>query len=354
MKTTKTILNSIALVSISIAIVGCNTGKNKDKDRVDTYKNGIFVLNEGNFGNGTATVSYIDKKDNKTYQNVFKTANKYDLGNLGQSMAIDNNVLHMVINNANKIEKADLTYFGVAPVLKGFNSPRAYAAIAAGKAYVAQWGNGGKVMVVNTKAFNIVDSISVGAGAENIIVNGNLAYVACNGAYGYNNNVAVINTDNNKVVKNLTAGPSPESLQIDAAGNLWVLCQGAYNSSFTGLDSNARLVKINLFTDKIEQSIDLGPGYSLAHDLKIDNAKSTLYFVYSGKTYSMPITASTPTPLINRDFYSIAIDPSNGQLVGTDAVDYVSNGKLIRYNANSNLALDSFTVGIIPGDIIFN
>jgi hypothetical protein len=344
----------LAFSTLLLLATGCNTGRIKDSNTTNTYQNGIFVLNEGNFGSGTATISFIDKKTNTVKQDVFKTVNSYDLGNVGQSMTISNNVLHMVINNGNKIEKADLKSFGVAPVLTGFLSPRYYAAIQAGRAYVTQWGNGGKVMVVNPLTYAVIDSINVGAGAENIIVDNGLAYVACSGGWAYNNLVQVINTNTNSIVKSIYAGPCPESMQMDANGKLWVLCQGVYNSSFTGLDSNARLVQLNLFNNTIEQSIDLGAGFSLAHDLKINNAKSILYFVYSGKTYSMPINGSAASTFINRDFYTLAVDPSNGNVIGGDAVDYTSNGKIIRFNSSTAKAIDSFAVGIIPGDIIFN
>jgi hypothetical protein len=353
---TKTISYILGITTAVFFATSCNTGKIKDNNTKTTFTNGIFVMNEGNFGNGTATITFYDKKTSTVQQDVFAKVNTYALGNVGQSLSIDptRNEIQMVINNANKVEKANLEFFGVAPVLTGFNSPRYYTPIQAGKAYVSQWGNGGKVMVVNPSLFKIVDSITVGEGAENIIVSNGLAYIACSGGFGYNNQVAVINTSTDKVVKSLYAGPCPESMQIDANGKLWVLCQGLYNSSFTGLDSNARLVKINLFTNSIENSIDLGAGYSLAHDLKMDVSKSKMYFVYSGKTYTMAINGASPSVFINRDFYTLAVDPANGTVLGGDAGDYVSNGKIYIHNPTNAKLVDSFTAGIIPGDIIFN
>ena len=65
---------------------------------------------------------------------------------------------------------------------------------------------------------------------------------------------------------------------------------------------------------------------------------------------SLPQTKafSTNTQII----YNIALNPNNDEIYISDAVDYVSNGKIYRYNS-SGTEIDVFEVGIIPSKIIF-
>jgi hypothetical protein len=63
-------------------------------------------------------------------------------------------------------------------------------------------------------------------------------------------------------------------------------------------------------------------------------------------------SAAIPTTVLNRNFYAIGFDPVSGFFYGTDAVDFSSSGKLIRYNS-SFIALDSVEAGVAPGSIYF-
>ena len=51
-------------------------------------------------------------------------------------------------------------------------------------------------------------------------------------------------------------------------------------------------------------------------------------------------------------FYKIGINPSNGDIAATDAVDYQQNGFLLIYN-NKGFLKNQYTTGIIPGSISF-
>jgi DNA-binding beta-propeller fold protein YncE len=59
------------------------------------------------------------------------------------------------------------------------------------------------------------------------------------------------------------------------------------------------------------------------------------------------------TPLINRSFYGLGIDPKEGIIYGADAGGFTSNGKVVRFNPSTGLAIDSITVGIGPNSFIF-
>jgi hypothetical protein len=49
-------------------------------------------------------------------------------------------------------------------------------------------------------------------------------------------------------------------------------------------------------------------------------------------------------------FYSLACDATRGYLCVGDAGDFVSAGRLLRYDATTGAAVDTLGVGVAPGD----
>ncbi len=61
-------------------------------------------------------------------------------------------------------------------------------------------------------------------------------------------------------------------------------------------------------------------------------------------------------PLVNANgkiFRSLAVHPQTGELFISDAIDYMSEGKVYRYSPVGAL-IDTIDVGIIPGNFCFN
>ena len=88
--------------------------------------------------------------------------------------------------------------------------------------------------------------------------------------------------------------------------------------------------------------------------LRIGPDGQQLYYGYGKGEYRMNITdtALPTTPLIRRSFYGFDIDPTTGQLYGTDALNYASPGRLIRYQPDGT-KLDSATVQVSPNGVVF-
>lgn len=69
------------------------------------YQNGFFVVNEGNFDWGKATLTFVHQdgiNKGKIENNIFKRVNNEPLGNVGQSMTIHNGKGYIVVNNSQK------------------------------------------------------------------------------------------------------------------------------------------------------------------------------------------------------------------------------------------------------------
>ena len=355
-------LFSISALAIAVTFASC---KKDDPEPAPantvtpgtTYNNGVFIVNEGPFGSGTGTVSFYSRSSGSVSADNFEAKNGYPLGNIVQSMEIYNGNAYIIVNNAGKVEVADGNTFAASSAITGFTNPRYFLGINSTKGYVSEWGAGGvagAIKVINLSTKIITGTIVTGKGAEGMVLAGSKVYVACSGGYDNDSVVTVINSTTNAVITNINVGANPKSIKMDANGKIWVLCSGQWDPTYTFLIKTGKLVRIDTATNAVDLSLPFASTFSQPSNLVINNAKTSMYYSYNGGVYSQSYSASalSGTALINRSFYGLGIDPTNDYFYGSDAVDFSSNGKVIRYNASAVL-VDSITVGVIPGNFFF-
>ncbi|MBD1261160.1 YncE family protein [Maribacter polysiphoniae] len=320
------------------------------------YENGIIVTHEGNFFQGNASVSFVSN-DYATVQNdVYATVNDVDswADNI-QSMAFNGEFGYIVVNNSQKVEVVNrYTFESVATIDKELLNPR-YMAIANGKGYVTNWGDGSDteddyVAVIDLDENTVVSKIPVAEGPERLVVKENTIYVAMQGGYNQNNIVTVIDATTNTVTTTVTVGDRPNSIQLDAEGNLWVLSGG--NPAWTGNETLAQLDKINTADNTVADTFDFA---ATEHPGALVVEGSSLYYYMSSSVYAMEASSAAlpETGIITGlSFYDMAVN--DGKLYGVDAKDYTSNGSLEIYDLSDYSLLASKEVSIIPGEIYFN
>lgn len=337
--------------------VGCTNDDDTPITEVPqgAYENGILVSNEGPFNNGSGTITFISDDNASVEDAIFKKENQEDLGNIVQSVGFDTELAYVVVNNSHKIHVVDrFTFKSIDLIADGLDNPR-YFIIANGKGYVTNWGDTADetddfVAVVDLNSNSVTSTIPVVLGPEAITTNGNFVYVAHQGAFGQNNQVSVIDVTADTVIKTLTVGDFPNSMQWDASGNLWVLSGGA--PDYTGTETQGTLSQIETSKNTVAKTFDFEttqhPG-----DLSIEN--DMLYFGLDNAVYAFQTGANTlPTePFIDGvSFYTMALN--DGKLYGTDAKDFASKGDLLIYDLASKEKENTIPVGIIPGGIYFN
>ena len=309
------------------------------------YESGVLVVNEGNFQKGNGEISFINKQNKTVVDAVFLTENNRPLGDVVQSVTVNNDKAYVVVNNSNKIEIADANTFKSLGVINNLQLPR-YMVVANNKGYVTEWvsfsGNG-RVAVIDLATNAVTKTIAVGVLPEKLVTLNNKIYVVNSGE----NTVSVINPTSDAVEATVTVAASPNSLMIDANKKLWVLCGGAQNTP-------GSLVRVNPATNTIEATLAFTSSTSSPTDLVANGAGNKMYYQYGGKVYQQDITATTltATPFINRSFYGIGVDPADNLIYGGDAGGFSAAGKVVRFNP-SGAALDSFTVSIGPSEFVF-
>jgi len=317
------------------------------------YENGYFVTNEGNFGTGNGSISFISNEGIVT-NDVFASVNSFALGDVVQSMSIIGDNAYVLVNGSAKIEVASVDSMNSIATIDAV-SPRYIAKVSDTKAYVTDWGING-VQVIDLTTSTISSTITCGTGPEGIVVSNGFAYVCNVGGWGLDSTVTVINTATDAVENTLTVGDKPNSAVVDANGDVWVLTGGytEYDAAWNVIsETPGNLIKISNNTVEATYTFAVG---NHPEDLVINDAGNTLYYSdgsWSKAVYAFDILATelSSTALINKSFYGLG--SANGYIYGTDAVGFSQQGWSFRCSTDGSV-IDSVQVGVIPGGYCFN
>ncbi len=352
------------ILAISI-LVSCKKDMPSLSITEGNYENGYFVSNEGGFGSGNGSISFISN-DNTVENDVFASVNYFLLGDVVQSMNVINDKAYIVVNGSAKIEVSSIDSMTHVSSIEGgyFQSPRYILQVDENKAYVSDWGAGfgGAIVVIDLDSNIQSGFIFNGSSPDGLVKTGDKVFTA-DGGYGWSGSsprVSVINTITDEIESTIDVGHVPRSIQVDANGDVWVLCEGAtnYDPTWSYIESHTagQLIRINGVTAQITETFIFADSTQHPSNLVIDDAGTTLYFNNGGWTkavYAFDIsdTELPSTSLINKSFYGLGCN--GGYIYGTDAVDYMQSGWSFRYTT-SGTVVDSVQVGIIPGGYCFN
>jgi hypothetical protein len=330
----------------------------EDATPAGKYESGVLISHEGPFQDGTGTVSYFNRATKAVENDIFAATNGRPLGNLVQSVGVHNGKAYVVVNNANRVEIADAKDFRSLGVISGLASPRYFLGLTEEKAYVSQWGADGltgSVAVVDLRTNAVTRTIPTGRGAERMLKVNNNVYVTQAGGYGNDNRVIVLDANTDAVVTRIVVGDNPNSIQLDANNKLWVSCGGFRDYQNPALNTAGSLVRINPASNAVELTLPFDDTAERPEEMTINRAGNVLFYTSSGAVYRHEIgsNALSPAPFLYRSFYGLGIDPADDVLYAADAGDFVSNGKVIRYNSSTGVALDSVQTGIIPAEFTF-
>lgn len=323
------------------------------------FGRGVFIVNEGVFQSVNASLSFYDPVTDSVQNHVFYRANGVPLGDVANSMSILGDDAWIVVNNSGRIYRAGRVDMKFRGKITGLTSPRYLALVLSGenglKGYVSDLYAGG-IRVLDLREDRVVDSIELrpggeGLSSEQMILDGNRLYLAC---WSYGEQVLVLDTGQDRLVDSIQVGKQPNSLVLDRDHALWVLCDGGFAFSPAGQEK-ASLVRVNLESLEAETRKTWDDISQSPFDLCRNPAGDSLYLI-AGDVYKVSLEMEGfREPLIprnGRQFYSLGVDPVNGDVYVGDAVDYQQDGWVYRFSPRG-ATLDSFRVGVNPGYFCF-
>ncbi|MEQ8577161.1 MAG: YncE family protein [Balneola sp.] len=342
------------LLIASAILISLTTACDKSDSDSGTTLNGVFVLNEGNFGQANASITAYDPITGEVSQNQYENENGSPIGDILYSATAIGDRLYLVVNNSSKIEVVDKETLTKIATIRIANeaSPRELVQVSATKAYVTNlYGN--SASVINLETNEETSTIAVGSNPEGIVVVGERAYVA-NSGFGNGNTLSLINTATDEVTGTITVGDNPVSILKQDNDQLWVVCAGAYGDfSDPNDDTPGMIYVLNGTTAEVVTSFEVGghPG-----DLIINDLDDIAYLMNENvMSIDMNTFEVIDSAFIKNNFYSLGFSTSDeGQFIwGADAKNFAQSGLAIQYNLNG-VKVDSFPTGIIPGAFYFS
>lgn len=341
----------------------------------DTSIRGFYLVNEGNMGSNKCTLDYFDYFTGLYARNFYAERNPNvikELGDVGNDIGIYGSKLYVVVNCSHKVEVLDSR---TGTRLGQVDIPNCrYVRFYRGKAYVSSYvgpvlidpdAPKGAVYEVDTTSLKVTRKVSVGYQPEEMEIVDDYMYVANSGGYrvpNYDNTVSVIQMVDFKQVQQIPVGINLHRLKKDRYNKLWVTSRGDYQSrpSRMYVLDKRRGYNQMIVTDTLPFGVS---NMAIRGD--------SLYFYsteWNNYTQSNTITYGIvdvrTKRLVSDNFitdgtekeitipYGIAVHPETGDILVTDAKNYVSSGSLYCFDRQGRKKW-SVRTGDIPAHITF-
>ena len=327
---------------------------------------GLYITNEGNFMYGNASLSYYNINTKEVVNDVFYKRNNLPIGDVLQSMAIRDTLAYLIVNNSGKIYVMNTNTYEYVGKITGLNSPRYIHFLNKRKAYVTDL-YAKKIWIIDPLGDDYeISGIANGMVTGSIDVSNNdtefyqhpteqmvqyneLVFTNC---WSYDNKILVINSENDQLVDEITVGKQPSGMTLDRYNKLWVICDGGYEGSPYGVEAPS-LYRIDAATRKVEWSQTFEED-QWPSELCTNGARDTIYWI-NENIYAMAAKDEQPQVKIPNKktiFYGLGVDPITSEIYVADAIDYVQQGVVYRFNREGT-PLDTLRVGINPGEATF-
>jgi DNA-binding beta-propeller fold protein YncE len=340
----------IALAFTAI-LASCHKDKQIQKSDTPTAQRaGIYILNQGGFGNNNSTLTYYDYTTKQLTPDIFSKANADSvLGDVGNDVGIYGSKMYIVVNNSNKL---DVVNAKTSKLIKEISIHQCRSVVFyKNNAFVTSYD--GNVAVIDTTSLSITKHITVGRDPEQMAIVGSKLYIANSGGLDFGNpdtTVSVVDLTTLKETKKIPVIADPVSISADAYGHVYVLSLGDFNTIAGGL------TVINDNTDVVLSK----PAASVGFNVPMAAQGDYVYYATADNKIAM-FNAKTQT-LLRANFitdgttittpFGVAVDGTTGEVFITDATDYTSNGILYAFDKTGKKEYQ-LTVGICPGKIAF-
>lgn len=308
---------------------------------------GIFLVNEGNFQRGNASLSLLSfSGEPKMSNKLYETANGVSLGDVANSLELINDELYVVVNNSGKIEILNPKSFEKIATIDGFTSPRQILKINDSKALVSD---------LYAKAFYVVDlnsksiekKILVPSWIEDLHLSNGKVF-ATNASYSH---VYVIDPISFELADSIDVGGKTENMFVDKQQNIWVLRHADTDEKVVGA-----WVKIDAGSLKASSIIETSiteTTYSM--ESTYDEEENMAYFIFDGKVHLLDVERETLKEgiisLEDGNPYDLLVQ--GDYLWVNDSKDFNQKGELLQFSIEDMKLMNRYDTGLIPGDLLY-
>lgn len=347
-------MNKVKLLLLSFLIVGVISCKDEPtetdpKPQTDNYSGTVLICNEGNFQAGNASLSAYNPTTGFFNDDIFKTINGTNLGDVVQSVfEIAPGKLGIVVNNSSKIVVIESATLKFVKEIGNLGSPRIglRSKIVNDRAYISDLFSK-KIHVINTSTLEINNTIDFPYWSEHMFEATDRLWITAPSQ----DKIYALDVTSGQITDSILVGYYANGIQIDKDNNLWVLSAG---NSFEG--QPARWAKINTNTKALIDGDTVPSSYGYLVGFEVSKNKDLFYFYGNGGLFTLNLNGEfANSPLFSIPFYpyKFKFDANKEHFYFTDAKDYIQKGSLYHTDKQGQKIAEK-AVGIIPGDIYFN
>jgi DNA-binding beta-propeller fold protein YncE len=336
----------VAIILLIITLYSCNDDVGVKPESVNLKGERVFMINEGNFQWGNATLSAYSPDSNVFADHLFMNANNIPIGDVFQSMILHQSSYFLCLNNSGKIIQIDSATLKIQRTFTGFKSPRFMLGVSPKQIMVSDLYSN-TVSVLNIQSGAIETTIDIKGWTEHMIEIDNEIWVGNR----TNDKIYIIDKTTLSLTDSMTLAHQGTSMILDAEGNLWVLCQGDAVKKIAGA-----LICIEPILKKVLKKFDFSET-DYPFNLCANHQKDSLYYL-NEHLYVLPISASDlpVTEYVNMEGstpYGLGIEPSSSKIYFSDAKDFVKPSLISIFNAKGDELLSSFEGGILCNGFLF-
>lgn len=341
----------------------------------DSRIRGFYLVNEGNMGSNKCSLDFMDYHTGLYARNLYAERNPTvvkELGDVGNDIGIYGSKLYVVVNCSHKVEVMDART-GVRIGQVDIPNCR-YVRFYRGKAYVSSYvgpvlidpdAPKGAVYEVDTLSLAVTRKVTVGYQPEEMEIVDDYMYVANSGGYrmpDYDNTVSVIQMIDFKQVRQIAVDINLHRVKKDRYDKLWVSSRGDYQSRRSRLYVLDKKPGSNIMS--VADTLDIACSNMAIHGDSLyyyatewsnfTQSNSILYGIIDVRTRSI-VSTNFITDGTDKDItipYGIAVHPETGDILVTDAKNYVSSGTLYCFTPDGKKKW-SVRTGDIPAHIAF-
>ncbi len=314
---------------------------------IEKSEKGIYVLNEGVWGNNNSSISYVRYDSVNIIPDIATAKWKTPLGDTGNSFCENNDTVYVCVTSSNKIElfrKSTGNY--IRSITFPQNTEPRNSVISNGKLFVTSFMTG-SVVVIDLTTFQQTNKIPVGDHPDQMIAENGKMLISVS-ALGAGIKISVVDAASEVKVKDITVGLNPSEI-IEMPNYFIVHCAGNLllekpKSTFYRLNKNDFTVVDSILTGK--QIYQIG-NYGTKKLFAVDDDQISLL----NEDLNTETTLISRTQIHSKIIYSSLYDTYSGILWITSTDAYTVRGWLEGFR-NGNKIYGAFQVGVNPGDLL--
>ncbi len=317
----------------------------------------VYVICEGNMGSGNSALTlYLPAKDS-VYEDVFRMANQYDLGDVFQSMTEIAGDYWLCVNNSDKIVIIDAKDWKVKKELP-VSKPRYIQTVNTQYGYLSSLFDN-KLYTLDLQTMQVSGSIALPAkNPEGMLLHDSRLFVCAwdttlRELFG-------LDPASGQIIQRIVLdGVAPQGIVADKNGKLWVLSGNA------AAGKQSFITQVDPASGSVLKSFPFSGRGDLIRPVW-NKTKDTLYYIavdYNSGTakngvYRMSIddNALPEHPFVAAGsyqyFWALGIDPVTGNVYVGDPRGFIQKGIVYIYRPDGSLA-GQFSSGVGPGHFYF-